>query len=175
MQTSLVHHYDRQYTLLSILGLAPSNKSGQPEEEQENEQFNMDSVMPKNRIDINSSLSTFQRQSAHYVKIDDNVLNFHFDRAKRAADGKRDLTAAEIGKLGSELNRIHVSYLASKDVECRRKAHLAKLRLFGKQFSNLRKKGVVLEHVQDVDEMLLKRFGELKVDRQISLANKYCD
>ena len=90
------------------------------------------------------------------------MLNFNFDRSTRATDGKRDLSDAEVKKLGKEINRINLCFLSLTEVECRRRAHLQKLQLFSRQFSNLRKKGIVLETVQEVDEKLLKTFGRFE-------------
>lgn len=82
----------------------------------------MDSILPKNRIEIKDSLHAKTRQSSSYVKIEDNVLNFNFDRSKRA--GKRHLSEQDVQKLGTELNRINLSFLSLNDVEKRRKVHL---------------------------------------------------
>ena len=90
----------------------------------------MDSVLPKNRIDLKDSLHATQRQSSQYVKIEDNIMNFNFDRIKNMSSSRTKLSDSDMKKLGKDMNRINLAFLSSAEVRLRRKEHLNKLQFF---------------------------------------------
>lgn len=63
----------------------------------------------ENEINVEESLHTKVIQRSQYVKIDDNLLNFDFD--KFLGFKKNSVTDEYILKMKEELNRVHLKYV----------------------------------------------------------------
>ena len=171
---SLVHHFDNQYSISGLLGFSTETKKSKQDLGGEIQSlFDYQRILFDNRIDIHDSMHTMKRQSSNFVKIEDNVLNFTFDRSKRSE--MSSLGEAEIKLLGKELHRIHLKYLTEAEVQHRRKSKLSQLKNFAHQFENLKQKGLCLEKMLEVDKRVEKDFGELNPQQARFLKNYFLE
>ena len=79
MQQSLIKHLSDQYSLMGLFG---AQKKEQKKKASISNSVN-DIPLVGIRIDYKNSLHTNQIQRSNYIKLDDNLLNFNFDRSKR--------------------------------------------------------------------------------------------
>ena len=126
----LVRQFDKQYSLKGLIGLG-SKKEDQ--KEKKNDLVVKCEINPlagfEMELDYNNSLHTQQLQMSQYVKIDDNILKFDFDRR---ANSKNALTEDQIQKLQTELNRVHIKYLRYDQVHKKRMTLLNQKLAFAK-------------------------------------------
>ena len=122
MQMSLVNHFDKQYSLLGLLGYTAKQKANKNivrnDDQGGTSEFNIQKLLALKSIDYNMSLHTKQIQSSSYVKIDDNLLNFAFERLSK--DKAQQLSDEKIQRLSKELNRVHLKFLSQDQVLQRR-------------------------------------------------------
>lgn len=107
-QLSLISHYEDVYSVKGILGLN-SKKQSKNVTIQKSEANPMTQKPPN--IDAYMNIHTPQIQRSHFVRVDDNILNFSFDRSSTKRFKKQDF-----GELKAELNQTHLKYLSKQQV-----------------------------------------------------------
>ena len=118
---SLCLEFDKKYSLKVLLGLADDKSIAKQNEKKiklsHSTGQNPIAIIKNNHIDIYESIHTNQVQRAEHIKIDDNLINFDFDRHLGiSSNRKKQLTDEDIKLKKEELNRVHIKYLSSKQV-----------------------------------------------------------
>ena len=108
---SLIHKFDKEYSLLGLLGFKSDNGKGADKRNkltikaEKNPFGNLE-----NEIDYMQSLHTMLIQRSRFVKLDDNLLNIDFESHFNFSNKKLD--DDRIKEMRDELNRVHLKYIS---------------------------------------------------------------
>ena len=95
-----------------------------------------------NDIDYTKSLHTTMLQRSEYMKLDDNLLNFDFDRSIFPWMKKtKRLTDQDIINKREDLNKVHCKYLSSDSVNTKNMFILGQKLQFMSKINRMKNKG----------------------------------
>lgn len=109
-------------------------------------------LIRNSHIDCVKSLHCKQIQRSEYVKIDDNLIEFDFDRRfgikGTGNPNLKPLTDDEIRTRKDELNRVQIKYLSMNQVAERKNFIMAKKIQFLTKMNNLKNKGDMIQKLE---------------------------
>jgi hypothetical protein len=108
---SLIRQFDKKYSFAGLLGLEKGDVTTSKKKKEKltlKSNPNPMAFIKNNHIDYHNSIHTSQRQRSEYVKIDDNLLNFDFDKCLGVGMNSdlKPLSDSEIEARKEDLNRI---------------------------------------------------------------------
>lgn len=148
LRMSLIQEFDKQYSLQVFLGFNKNQRERLAIESQKNPSV-------KTNIDYNISLHARTRQRSNYVRVDDNPINFNFQKnIFSALYDDEQLSDEKIMQMKEELNRIHIKFSGEDHAHKRRKQLLQSYHIFLQQLTNLRNKNIRFGLSQKVDHLV---------------------
>ena len=145
---SLIRQFDKKYSFAGLLGFENEDDPRGKKREKPTIQTNSNPMafIKNNHIDYHNSIHTSQRQRSEYVKIDDNLLNFDFDKCLGVGMNSdlKPLSDSEIEERKEDLNRMQVKFISSKQVEDRKFKEMGQKQQFMVKIQNLKHKGDTL-------------------------------